>query len=613
MAVRTVTTKLAVDNEAEFKRQMKSVDSALATLKSSMALANAEFVGQSNTMESLQRKHAILTDQIAQQSEKVKIMERALRDASEAFGESDTRTDDYRQKLYRAQAELIRMNDALETNDKYMEEAQSSADGLAHSIDGYGKEVKEVAVETEAAGKQTSIFGDVLKANLASDAIKKGIHGLGKAITALPVATVKALADAAKEVYTNVRAFADSAGDIDDAAKRTGTTAEAYQEWAYAAKLGGMEVSTLESLMVKQQKSFSDAHEGVKATAEAYARLGIDINEVTSSSEAFDRVIYALSDMEDETTRNALANDLFGKSYADLAPLLAEGADGIKAWRQEVVDLGGVISNDATEAGAEFGDSLDRLQTRFDGLKNNLSADFLPAFSNVVEGMTELLGGNVDEGVALISQGLDDAEDVLDRLGPAAEAALELFLEQFVEHFPDVVDRGGDLILKLVSGMGEKGPDIIKAAADAVNVLVDKLLDPDTLATIGEAGIDIAWALIKGIGSILANLGTRIWEDWVSPAITSVSESAKYAKEYLSGANGNHASGLAYVPWDNYRANLHEGEMVLTRREAEAYRSGDAEQEPRVVVIHTHVDLDGREVGRSVSEYQDSEGRARGR
>lgn len=613
MAVRTVTTKLAVDNEAEFKRQMKSVDSALSTLKSSMALANAEFVGQSNTMDSLQRKHAILTDQIAQQSEKVKIMERALRDASEAFGESDTRTDDYRQKLYRAQAELIRMNDALETNDKYMEEAQSSADGLAHSIDGYGKEIKKVAVETEAAGKQTSIFGDVLKANLASDAIKKGIHGLGKAITALPVATVKALADAAKEVYTNVRAFADSAGDIDDAAKRTGATAEAYQEWAYAAKLGGMEVSTLESLMVKQQKSFSDAHEGVKATAEAYARLGIDINEVTSSSEAFDRVIYALADMEDETTRNALANDLFGKSYADLAPLLAEGADGIKAWRQEVVDLGGVISNDAVEAGAEFGDSLDRLQTRFDGLKNNLSADFLPAFSSVVEGMTGLLGGNVDEGVALISQGLDDAEDVLDRLGPAAEAALELFLEQFVEHFPDVVDRGGDLILKLVSGMGEKGPDIIKAAADAVNVLVDKLLDPDTLATIGEAGIDIAWALIKGIGSILANLGTRIWEDWVSPAITSVSESAKYAKEYLSGANGNHASGLAYVPWDNYRANLHEGEMVLTRREAEAYRSGDAEQEPRVVVIHTHVDLDGREVGRSVSEYQDSEGRARGR
>ena len=84
--------------------------------------------------------------------------------------------------------------------------------------------------------------------------------------------------------------MADTAGDLDDAAKRTGTTAEEYQKWAYAAKLGGMEINTLEGLMVKQQKTFSDAREGVKASAEAYKRLGINIEDI-SSGQAFNLVI----------------------------------------------------------------------------------------------------------------------------------------------------------------------------------------------------------------------------------------------------------------------------------------------------------------------------------
>lgn len=40
------------------------------------------------------------------------------------------------------------------------------------------------------------------------------------------------------------------------------------------------------------------------------------------------------------------------------------------------------------------------------------------------------------------------------------------------------------------------------------------------------------------------------------------------------GADGSHAGGLDYVPYNNYVANLHRGEMVLTAQEAENYRRG---------------------------------------
>lgn len=43
-------------------------------------------------------------------------------------------------------------------------------------------------------------------------------------------------------------------------------------------------------------------------------------------------------------------------------------------------------------------------------------------------------------------------------------------------------------------------------------------------------------------------------------------------KRVVGGADGSHASGLNYVPWDGYLAELHRGEMVLTKQQAEAYR-----------------------------------------
>lgn len=78
---------------------------------------------------------------------------------------------------------------------------------------------------------------------------RKGAAAVGTAV----VTGAAALGTAAYKMATDV---ADTAGAIDDAAKKVGTSAEEYQKWAYAAKLGGMETSKLEALMVKQQRLF---------------------------------------------------------------------------------------------------------------------------------------------------------------------------------------------------------------------------------------------------------------------------------------------------------------------------------------------------------------------
>lgn len=139
MATRTITTKLALDGEKEFKQQMSQVNSQLKTIKSEMQLAEAVFKDQANSVEALTKKDELLRREIEQQQEKVKALAQAVVDASEAYGDADKRTDGYRQSLNRAQKELIEMNRELEDTEKYLKEAQDSSDGFAKSIDEFGK------------------------------------------------------------------------------------------------------------------------------------------------------------------------------------------------------------------------------------------------------------------------------------------------------------------------------------------------------------------------------------------------------------------------------------------------------------------------------------------
>ena len=72
-----------------------------------------------------------------------------------------------------------------------------------------------------------------------------------------------------------------------------------------------------------------------------------------------------------------------------------------------------------------------------------------------------------------------------------------------------------------------------------------------------------------------------------------------------------YANGLDYVPYDGYPAILHEGERVLTRREADDYRSNRGSGKPADIVINLTTTLDGKAVSKAVTRYQQQDQRAR--
>ena len=207
MATRTISTRITLDGEQEFKKQMSSVNSELRNLKSEMGLVEAEFKGQANSVEALTEKDQLLRREVAQQQEKVRALEQALRDASDAYGDTDKRTDSYRQSLNKAKTELIKMNDELEDTDKYLKEAERAADGCATSIDGFGK-------STESGGGFLAEYGDKLR--------MLGVAGVaGAAVNGL-----KEVANAVLEIEESTREYRQIMGTLEVSAQAAGYTAE---------------------------------------------------------------------------------------------------------------------------------------------------------------------------------------------------------------------------------------------------------------------------------------------------------------------------------------------------------------------------------------------------
>lgn len=387
------------------------------------------------------------------------------------------------------------------------------------------------SILVDSSKAEQSIAKTADKAESMGSKLGNGIKKAGKwgLAVAAGAATVGA---AAVGMATKM---ADSASTIDDMSQRTGMNAEELQKYQYAAKLSGIEAETLEKAMIKQQKAFADASTGSKSASEAYNQLGIDISSIGSSSEAFDQVITKLADMEDKTKRDAIANDIFGKSYAQLSPLLNEGSEGIEKLKKEAEDMGFVLSEDSVKAGAKFGDTLDSLKMAGQGITNQLGAELMPYMQKLADWIVK----HMPEIKRVIKNVFETIGKVVKTAGKIFDALLPILkpIWKFISWaFPRILQVTQDVF-------GAIKP-IIEGVADAFETVagwIQKAYDK--------------------------------WEQWRNrkeDKFTDYSDLGGAGDGGQGGGGGTgwgEASGIAYVPYDGFKAKLHKGERVLNRGE----------------------------------------------
>lgn len=283
MGQKKIGAKIVLEGEAEYRNALKNINAAQKENRSEMKLWSAEFKENQNCTEALTQKHEILTKQLETQKQKIEAHEavltkninaeeKAAQKVSElqtAYGKavvemekmkdsSDTTTEileaqekkvdelksklelaesgydattrkvtQYKTALNYAEAEQRALESELSSTANYLREAKTATDGNATSIDKYGKEVQEAANEI-------SVFGDVLKANLLSDAITTGIKRLADG--------TKQAAEAAVETGISFEAsMSQVAATMGMTAEEVESGSEAYTLLADSAKKCGAE------------------------------------------------------------------------------------------------------------------------------------------------------------------------------------------------------------------------------------------------------------------------------------------------------------------------------------------------------------------------------------
>lgn len=160
-------------------------------------------------------------------------------------------------------------------------------------------------------------------------------------------------------------------------------------------------------------------------------------------------------------------------------------------------------------------------------------------------------------------------------IGEENEKIVTAFLSLFDDVPAALQGDAAEIIRAIVAGMESQIPALENAsnmtAVEIADTIRDYLMGPDAKAE--ALGTDVVQSFIKGTTYQQGNLNGAM-EALFTNALGTVNGKLGLSIGMNGMVHGSHAAGLDYVPFDGYVAELHQGEMVLTRDEADAVRSG---------------------------------------
>lgn len=346
---------------------------------------------------------------------------------------------------------------------------------------------EQLGAASESAGKSGGEkAGSAFTANMGS-MISAGaavVTGAVAAVTGAAIGAGKAIWDSAN----NVAQFGDN---IDKMSQKMGISAQAYQEWDFVMQHSGTSMESLKASM----KTLANAAE---RDNDAFKELGISTKDIQqmSQEDLFSTVIAGLQEVEDTTQRTYLAGQLLGRGATELGALLNMSAEETAAMKQEVHDLGGVMSDEAVKNAATFQDTLQNLTTAADGLKNSMVANLLPSLTTVMNGFTGLITGT-DGAEKQISSGINSLIKNITTALPTALDAITSIVDGVASVMPELVVSISDAIISALPQLGSTLLQIGKSAIEALSSVIPQAL---------KAGIELILQLASGITQAIPKL-----------------------------------------------------------------------------------------------------------
>lgn len=359
--IKGITIEIGGDTTG-LDKALKNVNQEAKATQNELKEINKALKLDPGNVELLEQKQRALADAVANSTEKLDMLRDAQKQAAEQLAKGEIGQEQYdalSREILKAEDSLKKAKAAADEFSVGMEQAKAAVNKVGSAASTVAQKTKKLSAA--AAGLLTALGGAAYKAIQMSD-------------------------------------------DLNTLSKQTGISTEDLQKMSYAADLVDVSVDTIAGSMSKLRKSMVSDSE---ATVAAFDQIGVSVRDtegnLRDSSEVFYEVLDGLSKVGNETERDTLAMQIFGKSADQLAGIIDDGGASLRALGDEAEQLGIIMDQQTLDSLNAVNDEIDKLKAQATGEIAKAGAEAMQTLSPVLEDiigkLSELLSwiGSLDE------------------------------------------------------------------------------------------------------------------------------------------------------------------------------------------------------------------------
>ena len=278
--------RIGLEGEREFKAGLRDINQNFKVLASEMKLVESQFDRNDKSLEAATARKQALNKEVEAQKDKITILEAALKNATDSFGENDKRTQAWAIQLNNVKAALNNMERDLDSATKAVDASVGGFDDAGEEVSDFADEIENASEVAEDAESSFANLGATLK-------------NVGIAVGAAMVAIGTAATAAGKALFDIATETASFGNEVNLTAQKMGMSRQGVQEWDYILNQSGASLYNLSYGMRNLQNAMGGLDEDGGKVGKAIERLGLsfDVIREASPEEAMNAVIAAFQEM----------------------------------------------------------------------------------------------------------------------------------------------------------------------------------------------------------------------------------------------------------------------------------------------------------------------------
>lgn len=482
--------KIGIDGEKEFRESLRAMGQQLKTLGTEMKAVTSAFDVDNDSQKKLAAQSDVLNRQLEVQQQRLGEVQKALDYAKANYSENSSEVQRWQQALNNATTDVNRTK-------KQLNDLETGVEDVGDAMDG--------------AGQKTSVFGDVLKANLLGGAIVSGIKAVASGIKSLISGAIEGYGKSEQLVGGVETLFVSSADTViknaENAYKTAGLSANAYMK-----TVTSFSASLLQSMGNDTEAAAKKADLALTDMSDNANKMGTDMQSIQNAYQGFAKQNYTMLDnlklgyggtkeemqrlIDDANALNAAQGNYTNysiESYADIV-------DAIHTVQTEM----GITGTTALEASTTIEGSIGAMKAAYanfvTGLGND-NADISELSSQLIQSV-----GTVAENVLpVVETVLKNIAEAVQRDGPEM---IEKFVSYAIEKLPEVISLGLKMVISLVKGIAQNIPQLVTSVLNMIATIVKTIWE--SIPDIIEVGKNIVQGLWEGIKAMASWIGDKV-------------------------------------------------------------------------------------------------------